>query len=104
MTFVKGVVYDPQRAKESVMQTKDTLMQLEETLKADDIPKEKTEEVFKQYQQLPITFQINWAVAGEDANENQKRADFCRDRLIELNHQHHFTQNKIPRAFNADNY
>eukprot|EP01133_Synstelium_polycarpum_P015350 gene15350-18209_t len=104
MTFVKGVSYDPQRAKESVIQTKEHLVEIEEKLKMPTLDKTAVEDIFKAYNQLPLTFQINWAVAGEDACENQKKADFCRDRLNELNHQYRFTQTKIPRAFNADNY
>ncbi|EFA78554.1 hypothetical protein PPL_09206 [Heterostelium album PN500] len=102
MTFIKGVTYDPQVAKASVLQTKQLLVQLEQELNSSALSKEKVEDIFKQYQSLPITYQINWAVAGEDPLENQKKADFCRDKLNELNHEHHFTSNKIPRAFNAD--
>ncbi|EGC33984.1 hypothetical protein DICPUDRAFT_98373 [Dictyostelium purpureum] len=104
MTFVKGVCYDPQRAKESVLKTKDLLNDIEGIIKKDNPSKEEVFDAYKLYESLPITFQINWAVAGEDASENQKIADFCRDKLNELNHVHGFTHAKIPRAFNADNY
>ncbi|KAF2070381.1 hypothetical protein CYY_008294 [Polysphondylium violaceum] len=104
MTFVKGVFYDPQLAKESVLQTKKTLTNIEEIVKKDAPSEEELLNAYKLYENLPLTYQINWSVAGEDANENQKVADFCRDKLNEFNHVHGFTRSKIPRAFNADNY
>ncbi|EGG20031.1 hypothetical protein DFA_07147 [Cavenderia fasciculata] len=105
MTFIKGAVYDPERARDSVLQTKEHLENIEGALKESDaLNKEKAKDLFEQYQKLPITFQINWSLANEDPSENQKKADFCRDKLNELNHEFRFTQSKIPRAFNADNY
>eukprot|EP01132_Coremiostelium_polycephalum_P007755 gene7755-9540_t len=105
MTYIKGVTYDPQRAKESVQKTKDLLFSIEDIVKKDSVSKDEVENAYKLYETLPLTYQINWSlVPGEDPKENQKVADFCRDKLIELNHIHQFTHAKIPRAFNADNY
>ncbi|KAK5581594.1 hypothetical protein RB653_001631 [Dictyostelium firmibasis] len=102
MTFVKGVCFDPAQAKKSVLDIKETLLNLETKVKKTSLSKDEAVDAYKIYETLPITFQINWSIAGEDANENQKVADFCRDKLDELNHVHNFTSSKIPRAFNAD--
>ncbi|KYR01573.1 hypothetical protein DLAC_01570 [Tieghemostelium lacteum] len=87
MTFVSGVCYDPQRAKESVHQVKDILTTIEGILKKDAISEGQAQEAYKMYETLPITYQINWSVANEDPCENQKKADFCgreREKNIEI--------------------
>jgi len=97
-----GVIYDPEKAKQGVVQVWDELKSLHGSSNA-ALTREQLAAHTDRYKKLPITYQINWEIAGLSAETAQKLADEVRDQLNTHSTRLGSNALPLPRLFNAGN-
>jgi len=99
-----GLSYDPEAAKRGVEETRDKLFHLRDLVLTDAFANpsnESIEQAYKLYQTLPITWQINWAIADINPQDMQEVADAVRNKVNEVLTRKGSNRIPLQRAFNA---
>jgi hypothetical protein len=96
------VIYDPEKARQGVLQTWADLQALHK-LSNTQLGHAELKTAVERYKAMPVTWQINWEIANMTPETAQKVADEVRDRLN--GHQTRLGSNALPlpRLFNAGN-
>jgi len=96
-----GVVYDPEKAKQGVLQVWEELKSLHGSANA-NLTQQQWAAAVERYKKLPISYQINWEIAGLSAETAQKLGDELRDQLN--SHATRLGSNSLPlqRLFNGN--
>jgi len=95
-------IYSKEKAAEGVRKTWADLEALSKLAgTAGDLAPQAFQAARQQYLNLPVTWQVDWAVAGLDAAAAQRLADQARDRLNARGTAIGFNGKPLPRLFNA---
>mmetsp|Transcript_1774 Transcript_1774/g.4029 ORF Transcript_1774/g.4029 Transcript_1774/m.4029 type:complete len:109 (-) Transcript_1774:157-483(-) len=98
-----GAVYNKDVAKSGVLELAARMEDIGADLKRFEDSKDHTIlfDAHKKYMTLPITWQVDWAVADMDSEAMQKIADSLRERINEHLQTTGSNAIPVPRAFNA---
>eukprot|EP00455_Lapot_gusevi_P005908 TRINITY_DN12522_c0_g1_i3.p1 TRINITY_DN12522_c0_g1~~TRINITY_DN12522_c0_g1_i3.p1 ORF type:complete len:100 (-),score=32.17 TRINITY_DN12522_c0_g1_i3:120-419(-) len=95
------VVYNPEVARQGVLKVHTELLALAELVANEDVLRENRDQLMDavhRYRQLP-TYQINWAIAGLNAEEMQEIADNIRHKVNTIQAQLGSNALPLPRLF-----
>eukprot|EP00128_Syssomonas_multiformis_P005799 Colp12_sorted_trinity150504_noHs@11652 len=96
-------IYDEEKAKQGVREVHAKLMEIHEVARRHETAHpEEVLTAHNKYMTLPITWQINWQIAGFDAAEMQTIADEAREKINSYHQRLGSNALPLPRAFNGN--